>query len=303
VTPAKKNTYIGIGLAVLATIIWSGNFIVARGVIKQIPPVSLAFYRWSTAAIIIFPFAFKQCRLEWKVVKQSWHHLFWASLTGITLFNTLVYIGAHYTSAINLALIGTTSSPIIAIVLARLFLKEKIGRLKMLGMMLCITGVIYLLSRGSIQNLVSFHFTRGDGWILLAALCFAVYNTMVRKKPAGISPVNYLFIIFSFGTLLLLPFYLWELGHTSPVQWNIGLLMIILYLGLGASVICFLCWNMAVGKLGAGRTALFGDLIPVFSSAEAALLLGEHFTWVHFLSMLLVFAGILLANWRIFRGS
>jgi drug/metabolite transporter (DMT)-like permease len=299
---SKRNTYIGIGLAVLAAIIWSGNFIAARGMIKQIPPISLAFYRWLTAAVIIFPFAFKQCRSEWKVVKRSWHYLFWASLTGITLFNTFVYIGAHYTSAINLALIGTTTSPIIAIVLAKVFLKEKTGRLKIAGMALCICGVIFLLSHGSIQNLLSFHFTKGDGWILIAALCFAVYNTLVRKKPSGISPVNYLFIIFSFGGLLLFPFYLWEVATTSPVQWNIGLLLIILYLGLGASVICFLCWNIAIGKLGAGRTALFGNLIPVFSSAEAALLLGEQFTWVHLLSMLLVFAGILLANWRIFRG-
>ena len=298
----KKNTYIGIGLAVLAAIIWSGNFIAARGVVKQIPPVSLAFYRWLTASIIIFPFAIKQFRSEWNVVKLSWHYLFWASLSGITLFNTFVYIGAHYTSAINLALIGTTTSPIIAIVLARVFLNEKVGRLKIAGMVLCIGGVMFLLSHGNIQNLLSFHFTKGDGWILLAAFSFAVYNTLVRKKPPGISPVNYLFVIFGFGTLLLFPFYLWELAHTSTVQWNSDLLLIILYLGLGASVISFLCWNIAIGKLGAGRTALFGNLIPVFSSAEAAVLLGERFTWIHLLSMLLVFAGILLANWRIFRG-
>ena len=301
-SPSKKNTYIGIGLAALAAIIWSGNFIAARGVIKQIPPISLAFYRWLTAAVIIFSFAVKRFRSEWKVVKQSWQYLFWASLTGITLFNTFVYIGAHYTSAINLALISTTTSPIIAIVLAKIFLKEKIDKLKIAGVALCISGVIFLLSRGSVQNLLSFHFTKGDGWILMAAFSFAVYNTLVRRKPSGISSINYLFVIFSFGTLLLFPFYLWEVAHASPVQWNSDLLFIILYLGLGASVICFLCWNIAVGKLGAGRTALFGNLIPVFSSAEAALLLGEQFTRVHLLSMLLVFAGILLANWRIFRG-
>ena len=83
-------------------------------------------------------------------------------------------------------------------------------------MALCISGVIFLLSRGSLQNLVSFHFTKGDGWILLAAFCFAVYNTLVRKKPSGISPVNYLFVIFSFGTLLLFPFYFWEIASTVP---------------------------------------------------------------------------------------
>lgn len=238
---------------------------------------------------------------EWKIVKRSWHYLFWASLTGITLFNTFVYIGAHYTTAINLALIGTTTSPIIAIVMAKIFLKEKIGWLKTAGMALCIGGVVFLLSRGSFQNLVSLNFTKGDGWILLAALCFAVYNTLVRKRPSGISPVNYLFVIFSFGTLLLLPFYFWEMANTVPVKWNSELLLIILYLGAGASVICFLCWNIAIGKLGAGRTALFGNLIPVFSSVEAAFLLNEEFTWIHVVSIVLVFAGILMANWQLLR--
>ena len=298
---SERNTLIGITLAVLAVIIWSGNFIIARGVIKQIPPVSLAFYRWLSASIIIFPFAMKKTRAEWKFVKQSWHYLFWASLSGITLFNTFVYIGAHYTTAINLALIGTTTSPIIAIVMAKIFLKERIGLLKMGGMILCIAGVLFLLAQGSLQNLVSLNFTRGDGWILLAAFCFAVYNTMVKKKPSTISAVNYLFVTFSFGTLLLLPFYFWELSTTTPVKWNTNLILIILYLGAGASVICFLFWNIAIGKLGAGRTALFGNLIPVFSSAEAAILLDEQFTWIHVVSMLLVFAGIIMANWKVLK--
>jgi drug/metabolite transporter (DMT)-like permease len=295
----RRNIYIGIGLAMLAVIIWSGNFIVARGVIKQIPPLSLAFYRWLIASLIIMPFAIRSFKTEWGVVRQSWHYLFWVSLTGITLFNTFLYIGAHYTTSINLALIGTTSSPIIAIILARIFLKEKIGLLKMAGLVLCISGVVFLLSQGDFQNLLSFHFTVGDGWVLLAAFFFAVYNTLVRKKPTGISPVNYLFIVFSFGTLLLFPFYAWETFHTAPVQWDINLLLIILFLGLGASVICYLCWNLAIGKLGAGRTALFGNLIPVFSSVEATLILKEEFTKVHLASMLLIFTGIIIANWRV----
>jgi drug/metabolite transporter (DMT)-like permease len=303
---SQKNNYTGIGLAVLAVIIWSGNFIAAKGVIKQIPPVSLAFYRWSVASIIIFPFALKSfttgpVTIGWKALKQSLHYLFWVSLTGIAIFNTFVYIGAHYTTAINLSLIGTTTSPVIAVILARIFLKEKIGGWKIAGMVLCISGVLFLLSKGNFQNLLHFRFTPGDGWILMAAFSFAVYNTLVRKKPAVLSPVGFLFIIFSFGTLLLLPFYLWEVFHTPPVKWNGNLLLIILFLGLGASVISFLCWNMAVGKLGAGRTALFGNLIPVFTSIQATILLNEKFSSIHIVSMILVFAGILLANWKIIR--
>lgn len=97
---------------------------------------------------------------------------------------------------------------------------------------------------------------------------------------------------------MMLPFFLWELNQSPAVEWNSNLILSILYLGLGASVICFFIWNIAIRKLGAGRTALFGNLIPIFSSLEAVIILHEQFTWVHIVSMLLVFAGIVLANLR-----
>lgn len=293
---SQKNIYTGIWLAILATIIWSGNFIVAKAVHKEIPPISLNFYRWLVAALIIFPLVYKRFRAEWSIVRKSWNYLFWISLTGISLFNTFVYIGAHYTSAINLALIGTTSSPIMSIIFARIFLKEKIGWMKLAGLILCVTGVLFLLSKGDFHNLLHLKFSEGDLWVLLAAFCFAIYNTMVKKKPAAISPINFLFVIFSFGTLMVFPFFVWETNHSPAVEWKGSLVLSILYLGLGASVICFLIWNAAIDKLGAGRTALFGNLIPIFSSIEAAILLHEDFTWIHVVSMIIVFTGIILAN-------
>ena len=295
-----KNIYTGISLAALAALIWSGNFIVARGVYKEIPPISLAFYRWMFASIILFPFAYKQFKTDWKIIKQSWHYLFWVSLTGIALFNTFVYVGGHYTSAINLALIGTTSSPIMANILARIFLKEKIGWFKIIGITLCITGVLFLLAKGDFSNLLSFQFSEGDLWVLLAAFCFAVYNTLVRKKPAAISASSFLLAIFSTGTILLLPFFIWEFNYRQPVVWSTNLAWVIIYLSVGASVICFWIWNIAIQKLGAGRTALFGNLIPIFSSIEAVLWLHERFTINHIISMTIVLMGLVVANLPLF---
>lgn len=296
---SRNKTYTGIGLALLAVIIWSGNFTIARGIFRQIPPVSLAFYRWSLATLIILPFAWRAFRKEWPIVKQQGQYLFWVSLTGIAIFNTFVYIGAHYTSAINLALIGTTSSPVFAVILAKIFLKEKIGVGKAIGIMLCLAGVLFLLSKGEWRNLLYLRFTAGDAWVLLAGFSFAVYTTLTKKKPATISPMNFLFLTFSIGTLLLLPFYIREITQTAPVAWNGRLLLVILFIGLGASVISFMCWNSAVAKLGAGRTSLFGNLIPVFTSLEAVFFLDEKFTGIHITSMVLVFVGIVLANWQI----
>ncbi|MBC7826291.1 MAG: DMT family transporter [Chitinophagaceae bacterium] len=295
-TLQSRSIYIGIGLAVLATIIWSGNFIIARGIIHRIPPFSLAFYRWLTASIIILPLAIKKFNGEKIIVLKNWKYLFWVALTGITLFNTLVYIAGHYSSAINLALIGTTSSPVFAILLAAVFLKEKIKALRILGMIVCISGIVVLLSEGSFERLIHFHFSTGDWWILGAALSFAIYNTLVRKKPASITPVNFLFVVFSLGTILLFPFYIWEGFHTDPVVWDVDMILIVLYLGIGASVICYLFWNAAIARLGSARTALFGNLIPVFSTLEAVLILHEEITVIHIISGLLVVAGLVIAN-------
>jgi drug/metabolite transporter (DMT)-like permease len=297
-TNPKKDIYLGISFAVLAVIIWSGNFIVSRGVSKQIGPVSLAFYRWLTATILIAPFAWQKCKAEKTIIRINWKYLGWVSLTGIALFNTFVYVAGHYTTAINLALIGTTSSPIFATILAVIFLKEILNRFRIIGMATCIGGVVLLISQGSWQILAGFHFSTGDLWMLAGAFAFAVYNILVRKKPQGISALNFLFVIFAFGTCMLFPFFVCELIWGAPVQWSWSLLGVILYLGAGTSVIAFLCWNLALQKLGTGRTVLFGNLIPIFSTLEAVWLLDEQITHIHIISGLLVITGLVLANTR-----
>jgi drug/metabolite transporter (DMT)-like permease len=294
----QNNRYLGIALAILATVIWSGNFIVARGVSRQMGPVSLAFYRWFTATIIITPLAWKKFREEKHLLKQHLSYLFWTALTGITVFNTFVYVAGHHTSAINLALIGTTSSPIFSTIMAVVFLKERMNPVKLAGFLLCIAGILVLLSNGSWSALMGFRFSRGDLWVIAAALSFAVYSILVKRKPAGISSVNFLFVIFAGGTAMLLPAYLWEQQNGQQTIWSPQLPYIILYLGAGASVISFLCWNKAIHTLGAARTVLFGNLIPIFSVAEAAIILDEKINTIHLVSGCMVIGGLIIANIR-----
>ncbi len=291
-----KTIYKGVVLASLATLIWSGNFIIARGVIKDIPPVTLAFYRWLSATVIILPFAWKYFFAELSIVKRKPGYFLLAALTGVSIFNTFVYIAGHYSGAINMAILGTCSSPIMSVVLARIFLHEKITLLRVSGMIISIAGILLLLSKGSLETLLSFSFTRGDWWILAAALTFAVYNILVKKKPAAMNGTNFLFTIFLLGTGILLPFYLYELNTSGGIAINVSNISAIIYLGLGASVICFLIWNKAIAALGAGRTALFGNLIPVFSSVEAVILLHEKINGIHIISFILVVAGLIITN-------
>lgn len=294
----EKKVLTGVGFAVLATLIWSGNFIIARGVIKSIPPVTLSFYRWLTATLIILPFAWKYFVREFIFIKQRFAFFLFAAVTGVSIFNTFVYIAGHYSSAINMAILGTCTSPIIAVILARIFLNEKITGLRVAGMIVCIVGILVLLSKGNFENLLKFRFTNGDWWILAAALSFAIYNTTVKKRPQGMHPVNFLFVVFLIGTIILLPFYLNEMKTQGGIEINLSNLGVILYLGAGTSVICFFIWNISIATLGSGRTALFGNLIPVFSSIEAVILLHEKISPIHIISFILVVAGLVIANLR-----
>lgn len=294
----RQNTITGITLAFLATLIWSGNFIIARGVIKDIPPVALSFYRWLSATVLILPFAWKYILPDLKFVRERPWYFVLVSVTGVSMFNTFVYVAAHYSTAINMALLGTCTSPVISVILARIFLKEKITALRITGMLVCITGILFLLGKGNFENLLKFRFTKGDWWVLAAAFTFAIYNTSVKKKPVAMKPTSFLLVVFVLGTLTLLPFYLYELNDKGGIAINLSNLSSILYLGLGASVICFLIWNKAIGILGTGRTALFGNLIPVFSSVEAVILLHERITEIHLISFVLVVAGLIIANFR-----
>jgi len=283
-------------LAVLATIIWSGNFIVARSAIHDISPVALSFFRWLTACIVLLPFCLNRIPELYKTALNHKSYFFWMSLTGVTIFNTCVYVAGHYSSAINLALIGTTSSPIFSIILARIFLKEKISTVKLTGVIVCIAGILLLLSKGSWERLLTFRFTIGDWWILAGALAFAIYNIFVRKNPTPVQGIDLLFITFVLGTILLVPFYIFELNYAAPVNFELKMLSYFLYIEAVALVISFLCWNVAIRNLGAGKASLFGNLIPVFSTMEAVWILGEKLEMIYLAGGLLVITGLIIAN-------
>jgi drug/metabolite transporter (DMT)-like permease len=295
---ADKSIYWGMGMAVASAMIWSGNYVVARGISEMVSPVSLAFFRWLCATICIIPFAWKQTLEDRKALGEHWPYLIVIAIIGISSYNTLIYKAAHDLPAVDLALLGTTSFPVFSLILSVLFLRERILPLRIIGMTLCVIGIVLLLSKGNWENLKEFHFIPGDGWILFAAFLFSIYTLMARRRPSAIRPLSFLFATFLIGTIGLFPFFLYEQFNQAPIVWNSRFALIILYLGIGNSVLAYLFWNGAIGRLGAVRTSLFSNLIPVFSSMEAVLILGEPFTNTHWISALFVLLGLFIANHR-----
>ncbi len=293
----NKNTIIGIGLAIAAAIIWSGNFIVAKTAAATIPPVMLSFLRWFFATLLIAPFAFKKYRQERHIVMQHKRYFFFTAFTGFTCYNVFLYLAGHYTSAINLALIGSLSSPIFAVAIAAIFFKEKVSLLRTIGLLLCIIGIVILITKGSWARLKTFHFEFGDLLSMLGALCFAIYTNLAKNKPKGISSINFLFVGFCIGTSLLLPSMVVEyLILQKPLPITLSVVGIIAYLSIGCSFLAYLFWNQSIELIGPSRTVLFSNLIPIFSTFEAVILLGERFTNIHFISGFIVLVGLIVAN-------
>jgi len=293
----KSNTITGIGLAVLAAVIWSGNFIIARSISPIVPPVTLAFLRWFFATLIIAPIAWNKFQQEKQIIWQNKGYFLLTSFMGFTCYNVFLYIAGHYTTAINLALIGSVAAPIFAVVIAKIIFKEHVPFQRVTGLALCIIGIIVLIAQGSLQRLIMFRFAIGDLWSLLGALTFAIYNNLTKYKPKGVSDLGFLFTVFTFGTTMLIPFVIAEhIIIPTAIPFNVTVVSNVAYLSIGCSVLSYLFWNRSIHLIGPSRTVLFGNLIPILSTIEAVVLLGEQFTSIHIISGIIVLIGLIIAN-------
>jgi drug/metabolite transporter (DMT)-like permease len=293
----KKQNQLGALYAIISTVIWSGNFIVSRYAIHLSGPISLAFFRWTTATIFMFPFAYKNFVKERAIFKANAFYFFIMGLVGFAIYNTLIYTAGHYTTAINMALFGSTVHPIVAALLAAYVVNEKLHWKNITGIILGLIGTVYLLTKGDMANIIHFKIGTGDLWMIAAGFCFGSYNVFVRKKPSGISNNSFLLCLFAIGSILLFPAALYEMKYVQPVIFNSHLLWIVLYIGIGNSTISYLIWNNAIQKIGAGKAALFGTLIPLLSSLEAVFFLGEKFSTAQIVSGLIIVTGIIVNTW------
>jgi drug/metabolite transporter (DMT)-like permease len=257
----------------------------------------LAFLRWFFAALIIAPIAWNKFQQEKQLIWQHKGYFALTSFMGFTCYNVFLYIAGHYTTAINLALIGSVSAPIFAVVIAKLIFKEHIPFQRVIGLALCVIGIVTLIAQGSLQRLITFRFAIGDLWSLLGALTFAVYNNLTKYKPKGVSDLGFLFTGFTLGTTMLVPFVIAE--HfiiPTNIPFNFTVVGSVAYLSIGCSVLSYLFWNRSIHLIGPSRTVLFGNLIPILSTIEAVVLLGEQFTSIHIISGIIVLAGLVIAN-------
>lgn len=287
--------YLGYLYALLAVSIWSGNFIIASGFVDALPPITLAALRWITATVAFLPFALTHMRKEKKaLIKHRWS-LIVAAISGVTMFNTLVYISARTTDTANMALFASTT-PIFVVILSRIFLGEAISYLRAVGLAVAISGMVAIATRGQLDVLMNMTFRVGDIWMLLAGLLWAVYSILVKRKPKEISQYSFLGTVFLLGTIPLIPAALYEQNFHQAWSMTPAIIGAVLYIGLGASLAAFFLWNSAVMIIGPGTSSLFQYFMPVFSGIGAFFLLGQPITMAHTIGFVLIITGVVLAT-------
>ncbi len=277
---------------------WSGNFVVGRAFVTDIGPVSLSFWRWLVALLLFLPFGLRYLLRDRDVIRAHFAWLTVMALLGVAGFNSFVYLGLQHTQATN-ALLINSFIPILIIALSAFGRGAHLPASRLLGVAVSTAGLVLLVMRGRLDNLLALTFNRGDLWLLLAALAWALYSIGLRRRPAGLSSPAFLLATMLLGTVSLALVYWWNpLAEPQP-RFNLHSAAVIGYVALFASIGAFLLWNQGVKIVGAAIAGQFIHLMPLFGAVLAVLLLDERLAWFHFAGALLIGGGIYLS----LRGS
>jgi drug/metabolite transporter (DMT)-like permease len=283
-------------LLVFANLFWAGNIVIGRAVAGQVPPITLAYWRWTGAFIVAIGFAWPFLKRDWPALRRHWRILLLLAATGVAAFNTMTYIGLQYTTAVN-ALILASAGPLIILVWAFVLFDERPGLRQMLGMMLSLLGVAIVVSRGSLATLAHLSVSVGDAWILVGIVIYALYPPLLHRRPA-VHPLSFLVAVMGIGSLMMLPFYLWEIAAGATIRGGLASYAAMAYTAVLPSFIAYLFLNRAVELIGAGRAGQSSHLIPVLGMILAVLFLGERFHLHHLLGIAAAAAGIFIASLR-----
>lgn len=283
-------------LLILANLFWAANIVLGRGVVGMVPPIALAYWRWTGAFLVAVGFAWPHLRRDAPVLLRHWGKMLVLSATGIATYNTMSYVGLTSTTALNVLLLQS-AGPLIIIVWAFALFGERPSPRQVAAVLLSLAGVAVIAAHGSLESLLHLSLNPGDVWILGAMVIYGIYAAMFRVRPAA-HPMSFLVATMGIGSMMILPFYLWETAEGGRVEGGVPALLAMGYIAVFPSFIAYLFFNRGIELIGAARAGQSWHLMPVFGSVLAVLFLGERFYAYHVVGIALIAGGILLASVR-----
>lgn len=286
----KDSPYIYL-LPIAAVLIWSVNVVIARVAVDVISPLSISFYRWFFALLVLTPILLPQVWQQRQIVKKYWPKLAVLGLFGMVIYQGLAYVAAHSTTATNMGIINGLI-PLVTIVVATFLLKERPSRYAIAGGLLSLLGLAVLIGQGNPANILKGDIHSGDGLMLLAVIAYACYGVLLRRWQIPLSTWRSVYMQIFFGALFQLPLVMY--AGFSPFTIQNGWI-IVFSVGFPSILAPFL-WMKAIAALGPNRSSIFMNLLPVFTALIAIFYLGEVWHSYHTLGGLLALSGVLLAQ-------
>jgi drug/metabolite transporter (DMT)-like permease len=289
-------------MLVCATLFWAGNFNVGKvAFIENIPPFSLAFFRWLLVWIILLPFTLREIlRIKKKILKNL-PLLFLLGFTSVAVFTSFTYNALNYTQVINASLFNT-AIPAMIILVCFLLKIEKTNIFQLSGLLISILGILVIITKLDLNIFLSLDFNKGDIFMIGGVMAWGIYSAFLKKRTFQVSLLALVQIFCSLGLLALFPAFLYELIQGKTLVVNDNLFYILLYVAVFPSIGSYYCWAGAVSIIGANRAGIFLSLIPLFSTIFAIIFFNEKFLFFHFIGSILIILGLFLSNKKIINA-
>ena len=282
---------------------FSSNIILGRAAVSDVGPFTLAFIRWGTVALVLLPFV---CSALWRHrarLRANAPSILLAGFLGMWVCGALVYVALLDTSATNGTLIYT-SSPVLVILMERVLRGRQIAVREAIGIALAFLGVVTIVCRGSIDNLVKLSFNQGDLLFVAAALAWAIYSVLLKSR--WLEPLQTLplfMVLAAGGAALLAPFAVYEMTNMDALPSSAYSWALVAGIIIFASLIAFTAFQHGVRVVGASTTSVFLYLLPVYGVGMAVIFLGETFEVFHAVGIATVLGGVILATAPIGRSQ
>ena len=294
-TPAQRQRFAH-ALLWVVPLFWSSNYLIARAAAGVIGAHSLALGRWSLAFMLMLPLAWRGLRragAPW--LAAEWRQLLVLGALGMWVCGAFVYIGGQSTSSANIALIYA-ATPVAIATAGALWLRERMAPAQMAGVALALAGVLFVIAKGDLHNLLAVRFTLGDAWVVAAGLAWTAYSLLLRLWPSRLGSAERLVAITGGGILVLLPFTALEWWWVPQPAFSLQALGLVVAAAVLPGMLAYQAYSFMLRELGAGKTALVLYLGPVYAAFTAWLLLGEPPQAYHAIGAALILPSIWLAT-------
>ena len=273
----------------------ASNLIVARGGVEHVPPLSLAFWRWTVVVLLILPFTYSLLIKNSKVIKKEFNKLFFLGAMGCGVCGAFPFLAGETTTVTNMGIIYT-SSPIFIIIISGIFFNEKINLVKIIGLVSCLIGVFAIIIKGDLNLLLNLSFTIGDLWMLAAAIGWALYSIYLFYWKSELPIFQRFTLVAFFGAVSLFPFYIIEEIAVQRTLFNSQFFLWVVFAAISPGIIAFTLYTQAQKSLGASLTGFTLYVFTIYAAIYGFIFFNEKLESFHYIGTILVFLGVYLAK-------